>query len=542
MWFERILANIGWRSKILGFTGIFILAIAATGAVGGYTVYTQSENIKDALRVSQARVVAAANAQLAIARMGRAQNEVISASDHQQVRQAAIQAIQASSLLDESIQILQQTLPDNGHVRELAGLLAEINPLKMDVIRLARANDGAAARATVRDMHDAMARVDTLSAELVDTERAKLRGTIASVAQAGGQTVYNMAVLIGGGILLALAAGLMASRLMTRPLSILEESMRALAGGDLSMQLEAPPGRDEIFRTLRATATTIRSLHGMVERIHAGAERLSAEAGHVSDGSHHIQRISAVLHDAVDHIRHDTDTVLDSVNQALPRLARASDHVAQTSERAVSAAKKVGDTVISFQSFQGHMESTAAVTRELTVTAKTITGITQTIRAISSQTNLLALNAAIEAARAGEHGRGFAVVADEVRQLAQRADDATVEIATLIDRVSSGVGRTDALLEQSVSEARRNIDQLNTVAGEMNDLSTQARSMIHTMQEVVAVINDQEPAVAGIHKAAHELHGLSAETTQQTELLNALSGTLIKRAGELHEIVDKFKL
>ncbi|KAF0191983.1 MAG: Aerobic respiration control sensor protein ArcB [Gammaproteobacteria bacterium] len=542
MWFERLLANTSWRNKILGFAGTFVAAIAATGIVGGYTIYAQNEKIKNALNSSQLRVASAANAQLYIVRMGRAQGEVISAIDSQDIRQAAIRAIRASSLLDESIQNLQQTMPDNDHVQELATLLREISPLKMDVIRFARENDDINALAKVNEIRAAMARIEELSEELVISERTLLRDTSSSVAEAGNRIIFFMAALVGCGVLLALAAGLTAARLMTRPLSALEQSIHALAKGDLSIHLEEPPGRDEICRTMRAMSETIRSLHGMVGRIHAGAERLSIEAGSVSDGSQHIQRISIVLHNAVDHIRRDTDIVLDSVNQARPRLAQASKHVAETSERAVDSAKKVSDAVASFQDFQTNMESTANVTRELAKTAQTITGITQTIRSISSQTNLLALNAAIEAARAGEHGRGFAVVADEVRQLAQRADDATVEIAALVDRVSSGVRQTNALLEQSVTDARQNIGRLNDVASEMNNLATQAHFMISTMREVVAVINEQEPAVAGIHKAAHDLHGLSAETNQQTELLNNLSGALIQRAGELHEIVDKFKL
>ncbi len=550
-----LLSNISWRSKILGFAGFFILSLIAIGVLGGYTIYKQNIEMQQATKGmqlsfenAQVRMQAAVNTRIGILEMGRAQAETISAQSRSDARMAAINAIQASSLLDENIQHLQSALPGNEEVNELIKLIDEIKPQKMEVIKAARKDDDALALQKIQEMASAMERIEALSVLLVEHEKEKINQEQqvinrlgAERIQAGHQTNLLLGGIISIVILIALIVSVVASRLMSRPLSKLEASMDALANGDLTITLEKA-GNDEIGRIINGMEKTILNLHKTIYSIQQGSVKLAGDSEKVAQGASEIQGVSTQLHDAVRNIKDDAAIVLDSIHQAISQVEMVGEKAQQTSETAERTEKQIAVTVTSFEKFQENMVATAGVTKKLAHTAETITSITNTIKDISAQTNLLALNAAIEAARAGEQGRGFSVVADEVRQLAQRTENATSEISALVETISSNVDNAVSMLETSVGEANENIRCLTEVAEETACTSEQASFMHENMQNVVSIFSDQEKAVKGINDAVHGLFTLSEITNNQTELLNELSQALNNESTDLNVIVDKFKL
>ena len=201
------IADFSWPKKVLVVSSIYILGLMSVGAVGGYAIYAQNKATEDALKGSQARADAASKAQAAILLMGKAQAELISASGPADKRRAAVLAIQASSTLDESIQRLQQTLVGNQKVAELARLLVELEPAKMEVIKAVRANSDSTARLKVRSMQSAMERVETVSQELAQEESSGLASAVANQKKRANMTLGVLGVLVGCGIVVTLLAG-----------------------------------------------------------------------------------------------------------------------------------------------------------------------------------------------------------------------------------------------------------------------------------------------------------------------------------------------
>jgi len=537
----NLLANVSWKKKIFAFAGLFLFGIIVEAALGGYTILKQNSAMRQALEGSRAKVDAAITARAAILEMSRSQADLISQSNPQAIRTAAIAAIRASSVLDEAVQQLAQTLANNATVMELGRLIVEIKPARLDVIRAARGNDDTKALSIEAGMQEAVRRIEDLSRGLVDEEQSAQKEVMDDQDRQATKTIILLGTFVGVGLLIGIGVSFVGAHLMTRPLAILDKSMAALATGDLSIHLEKS-GTDEIGRTINSMSQTVRDLHALVGKVYDGAGKLSQEADEVSRTADRIKGGSDGLHGSVKEIKQDAEVVLTAATEALAQLSSLTDAAESTAGISERMNKEIEGTVSSFNQFQQHMESTAKVTRDLSRTAETITSITNTIRDISSQTNLLALNAAIEAARAGEQGRGFAVVADEVRGLARRTDDATGEISALVENIAANIGQTVTLLEEVTEQANTNVERLKAVANDTTDTNSQVIFMKDAISGIELLMNDQERAIAGINSAVGDLLSLSTDTNRQTELLDQLAGKLNREAGELNLVVDKFTL
>lgn len=541
MLLKAYVANVGWRNKIMGLASLFALITVVVAGSAGYTIHVQNQEMHKAHNISQMRMLTALGARSAVVEMGKAQAELVSAQEPGHIRAAAVAAIKASSALDESIQKLNEALPDNKQVKELVQLLSELKPAKMGVIKAARNNDDAGALEKINQMSGAMLRVEDLSKYIADQQINEINLVISEQVEQGRKTNGLLAAMVAAGIIVSLTISYFVARLVTKPFAELVQSMGALATGDLTIKLKAQ-GEDEIGQTISEMSKTITNLHKLVGGIHQGAERLSGEAEDVSKAANEIHHVSSSLHDGIKNIREQAEFVNATTGKAVNELENAATVAKDTTTGAEMTSKLVMQTVDNFSRFQTDMENTTRVTRELARTAQAITSITKTIQEISAQTNLLALNAAIEAARAGEHGRGFSVVADEVRGLANRTNTATGEISSLVETIFNNVNRTVTLLDTSLSTSKSNVSQLMTVVDETKEGINRATTMRETMQGVVALITEQQQAIEEINVAVSSLVNLSEETSNQTVSLHGLAGSLNGAASELNKIVETFKL
>jgi len=241
-------------------------------------------------------------------------------------------------------------------------------------------------------------------------------------------------------------------------------------------------------------------------------------------------------------VRDNTDTVLSVTQESVDSLGHALEGVEKAAKTASVSARNVTAIATDFERFEIQVEDTIALTRDLAGAVASITNITGAIRDISTQTNLLALNAAIEAARAGEQGRGFAVVADEVRRLAERTHHATIEIAGIATTVTEKADQTIAVLDGFSRSAGEKTERLRAVASTALETTASTEQTRAIVERVTHLMASQREAVLRITEEIREMSGISEQSRAQAHALRGVSSNLDASAADLGRMVDRFRL
>nr|WP_232108875.1 methyl-accepting chemotaxis protein [Pseudomonas mosselii] len=321
----------------------------------------------------------------------------------------------------------------------------------------------------------------------------------------------------------------------------LGNAMDKVAAGDMTISFKAN-SQDELGELGRGFNETVRRIRGLIEQVGKTVTTVEEQAGQVLS-------VSSRSNQAVSGQREQIEQVATAMNQ----MSATAQEVARSAALAAEGAQRVNhesasgrDLVASQQGsiarLAGEIDQSVAAVNQLAGDSQAIGRVLEVIRSIAEQTNLLALNAAIEAARAGEQGRGFAVVADEVRTLARRTQDSTEEIAQMIQRLQDGVGAAVRVMGSShqmaagtVDEARQVQQALGNILGAVGGIVEQNQQIAAAVEQQTAVAHDIDQNIVAINRAAQD----TTEGACQTEdASRALSAQVV----ELKRLIGAFRV
>ncbi|MBB1268805.1 methyl-accepting chemotaxis protein [Shewanella sp. SR44-3] len=353
------------------------------------------------------------------------------------------------------------------------------------------------------------------------------------------QTLVLTALVAGAFIFLALFV----ASSVSRPITVVAEMFRNIGEGEGDLRQRLPvKGEDELAQLAKGFNSFISKIQESIIEVADTSQQLGLSAKDVSSQSNLTLSDSQIQKDRTMMVVTAINEMGATVNEIASNAAQAAVTARDADKGAVEGQNVVIRARTTINQLSKDVESVGEVIESLATHTKSIGSILDVIRAISEQTNLLALNAAIEAARAGEAGRGFAVVADEVRNLASRTAASTNEVQAMIDKLQSESGRAVDAMSQSRSRSREGVAAVDEASQSLSGISEQIAMISDMNIQVAAATEEQSTVVEEINRNVTEINDITHRTANTAQAAAQASQSLNQLAHRLDSLVARFKV
>jgi methyl-accepting chemotaxis protein len=341
----------------------------------------------------------------------------------------------------------------------------------------------------------------------------------------------------------AILLALIILRSIVKPINNIVSALRDIAEGegDLTQRIDVV-GSDEIAELAVSFNSFVERVHGIVVKFHEMSDQLSAEATKLSETTDQTSRGTEDQRREIEQVVAAVTQINSTVSEVSNNVARAARDAEQADQQAVNGRNIVEQTMASIENLAGDIERAAEVITQLRQESRNIGAVLEVIGGIAEQTNLLALNAAIEAARAGEQGRGFAVVADEVRTLASRTQASTREIQEMIDRLQTGSKEAVKAMEKGRQQASTSVESATSARDSLQEITSSVTEIRDMTQQIAAASEQQDIVTEEINSSVVNISQVASQTSEGARDIAASSSHLATLSEDLNGLIKQFKI
>lgn len=437
----------------------------------------------------------------------------------------SVNNLEKSNLSDEGKKLLEQYKTERGNLKEI----------RENVLELTLENQNSEAFTLYAEKQVPQRNVVNGILEDLQTVNTKeAEETYQQAIDDARNATFVMVGIIIVAFTMLVGLGLIITKLISNPLQEMRNLLGKAADGDFTSS-STYQSRDELGQLMQSYETMadgmrsiIRVVHDTSQQVAASSEELSASAEQSSTSSDHVAKTMQELAEGSGQqleLITVTAATMGDMKQHTNKLVINSQNVEtaveKTSELSVEGGRAIKDVNRQMNTITSHVQDLSESIESLSKRSKEISDITGVITDISAQTNLLALNATIEAARAGEHGKGFAVVADEVRKLAEETNGAAAQIALLVSYIQRDTTKTNGLMQHAADEVTAGTRVVDQAGRSFTQIETAVASLVEDFQEVGAALKGLIGGSETVDRSLMEVNGVAQEGAASTESVSA---------------------
>lgn len=347
--------------------------------------------------------------------------------------------------------------------------------------------------------------------------------------------IVTVAVLVIG-----VGAALLITRIIVNPLNQLVDHASKVADGDLRQNISTDR-KDELGRLMMAMQVMTENLRHTIKEVADGVSQIASAAEELSAVTEQTSTGANQQRDESDQVATAMNEMTATVQEVAKSAESAATYASESDEQAKEGHQVVTSAMTQIEALSADVDTSADLITRLREDSTNIGTILDVIRSIAEQTNLLALNAAIEAARAGEQGRGFAVVADEVRALAKRTHDSTGEIETLVDTLQKGANEAAESMRSNSDSAESAVEVTRRAAESLANIAESVSSIQSMNLQIATAVEEQTSVAEDISESVVNIREVTDQSATANNQIAVSSNDLARLGGELQRTVEKFR-